>query len=66
MFWNAITVIEAQQMLNQISVSSFSQMDQKNRTALIKKLNKEAYPTHLSKKSEPISNKRLAELLGAR
>ena len=66
MFWNAITVIEAQQMLNQISVSSFYQMDQKNRTALIKKLNKEAYPQHLSKKVETISNKRLAELLGAR
>ena len=46
-YWQAITVIEAQDMLKQMKVSDHPHVKQDNRSAFHKELQKQAYPRHL-------------------
>ncbi len=43
-FWNSITVIEARDMLSQMTIGDYPQMKKENRTSIHKKIYKLAYP----------------------
>lgn len=62
--WLAITTIEAQDMLSQISVNSYPHTNDQSRKKLIAQLEKKAYP--FKNKTKTISNKELFKILSQR
>ncbi len=64
-YWQAITMIEAQEMLKQMTVANAPYMKPQQYKNLHKSLHKQAYPkTHSGE--APIGPQDLAKLLGAR
>lgn len=61
--WDAITVIEAQDMLVKMSIAEYPNLDGKNKSARHKKIYKLAYPNTF-KKRKVLSTKDLAGMLG--
>lgn len=62
LYWKAITAIEARELLNQIEVTSFSDMKKGDRKKLLSSLKKQAYPQELREKKQ-LSTEEIVGLL---
>lgn len=62
MFYRAITVIEAQEMMKQVQVSSFPKMKKESQEKLHRALHKQAYPEAYSTQ-KAVSSEDMAKML---
>lgn len=63
MYWQAITVIEAQEMLKQIKVSSFPNMKLADQRRVHKELTKQAFPSVWDKEKNRMTPEEFAKLV---
>jgi hypothetical protein len=61
--WESITVIEAQEMLKDLTVSSFPNYSKQEKSKLHRKLHRQAYPANFSEQIE-LTPEALARALG--
>jgi len=61
--WQAITVIEAQEQLKQMSIADWPNMKKQQRSKIHKELFKQAYPSEIRKKNY-ITPEDLGKVLG--
>lgn len=64
-YWEAITVIEAQEMLLAMNVSAYPMMKKEDAKKLHRKLTRLAYPKNEERAKRPLTAAELAQLLGA-
>lgn len=63
--WQAITIIEAREMLMLMNANSYPNMKEgSKKNSLFEKIRKQAYPEDYKKSDEPITTREMAKLLG--
>lgn len=62
-YWSAITVIEAQEMLKNLTIQDWTKMKNSSREKLHRQLHRDAYPASFNEVKQ-VSNDELAKILG--
>lgn len=65
-YWNAITILEAQEMLIKFKIQDWSQMKDADRKKLFRQVDLMAYPKKQAQGGKKVSNKELMEILTKR